>query len=410
MRKIHDSLFIYGEHLIVVIIAGFLFGLFYAVIHIDSSILDPISRALGNFELSDLYYNVDRHTGYQAQQSEDITLVDIGEMRSREDIAHLLKAVEECDPTVVGVDILFEGQHDDAKADYALSSTVQGLRRTVFACKMFDYDVKENGFQRTLKPFFAEDFTPKMGYVNTVGDISMTCVRKLSVQRKCEGQYLLSLPACMAETKKPGCLPVNRDEDWLIGYKNIEFPVVKAASVKAHADLLKDRIVFVGVLNKEEDVLLTPLGRLNGMKVLAYSTQTLLSQQNIQKVGMGWTFVIILLVAYLTVVWQWVYVKMCSHKMPRPLFYFLGNSSSIINLLTILWMAVLACAGYLVYDRYGCYISMVYLFAFIILVSEARNIYIAIVDTFRKFGRSMTGNKFKNWLATFAARSKYVFD
>jgi len=96
--------------------------------------------------------------------------------------------------------------------------------------------------------------------------------------------------------------------------------------------------------------------------------------------------------------------------MPRPLFYFLGNSSSIINLLTILWMAVLACAGYLVYDRYGCYISMVYLFAFIILVSEARNIYIAIVDTFRKFGRSMTGNKFKNWLATFAARSKYVFD
>lgn len=284
MRKFVHTLFNI-EHVFVVAIAGCMFGLFCLLLQVSSSVLDPMKRAFDEFEFSDLYYQVGWHTGERPRQSADITLVDIGEMRSRKAIGDLLQAVEDCHPAVVGVDFLFEGRHDDARADSALSRTARGLRRTVFACKMLKRNVQDGSFGGMLKPYFAEDFAPKMGYVNAVGNIHLACLRKLSVERTCEGRTVSSLAACLADTYKKGCLPDARRENYLIGYKNVAFPVVKSDSVTACRDLLEGRIVLVGALNMEEDVQLTPIGKLPGLQVLAYSTQTLVNQQDIRILG-----------------------------------------------------------------------------------------------------------------------------
>lgn len=402
------------EHLLVVVIAVLLSGLFYGILSVSSSAIDPMKRAFDEFELSDLYYNVDWHMAVDTPQSADITLVDIGEMRNRADIAAVLQAVADCHPKVVGVDILFDGGHDDAEADSILSETANHMERTVFACKMLDPSAGEGGYGRLLKSYFAEDSVLKMGYVNTVGNIHMACVRKLSVERRCEGQALTSLAACVADAYKAGCLPDERGEDYLINYKKLSFPVVPDSAVKACADLLAGRIVLVGALSQEEDVQLTPIGRRSGLEVLAYSAQTLVNQSSIKNMGGVKTLALFLLVAYLTVLWQWAWVRGCNKRskpfsfLPKPLSFFLGDSSTIINLLTLAWMAILAWASYLLYDLCDRYVPMVYLFAFIVLVCEARNLYGSLVKTLSEYGSGTRGGRFGNWISARAARSIYL--
>ena len=135
----HWRYFFHRDHWIVTILAFVFMGvLAYVTVSVD--FLNPVEQAFNNYSLSDMYYQIDRH-GVQPDTSELITIVDMTEYYNRGDLAEILMKINDMDPQVVGVDIIFEGIRDDAVGNELLQDAVKALGdKAVFAMKLKDYD------------------------------------------------------------------------------------------------------------------------------------------------------------------------------------------------------------------------------------------------------------------------------
>jgi len=338
------------------------------------------------FSLSDLYYEAKWAGKEQPEKSQQITLVDITPMHSRAKIAELLERIDSCGPAVVGVDVIFEDFGFDPLADSILQTTVPKLKNAVFAYKLTDYKEEEHTFKSTVHSFFTDKTAVDTGYVNTVGGLYTTCLRYLSVNRNLQGKSVKSFTAAVAEKDMPGCLPANDANKYFINYAHKDFPVVSCDSVPFNAKLIKNRIVLIGTLNSEEDMHVTPIGKIPGLKVQAYSVQTLIDHHQTTEVNCVWHFFIIAICTYLTALWQFEWNSFLKKK-KHPLLYFFSESKLALRVLTFLWIALLAWGSYILYDKGGYYFNYAKTLAFIILVGEARSLYTAVLKTLSKYTR-----------------------
>ena len=98
-------------------IVGFSFVIVwcYALIALNLSFFNPISEAIKSFSVTDIYYQM-----MSEKESRLITLVDLSHLYDRGLIAQTIKEIEECQPAVIGVDCIFEGEKEDTVADNAV--------------------------------------------------------------------------------------------------------------------------------------------------------------------------------------------------------------------------------------------------------------------------------------------------
>ena len=131
------------DHLIVTILA-FVFMSILAFVTVNVDFLNPVEQAFNNYSLSDMYYQIDRHR-VEPEPSELITIVDMTDYYYRGDLAELLMKINDMNPMVVGIDIIFEGIRDDAVGNELLQNAVQALGdKAIFTMKLKDYD-EDNG-------------------------------------------------------------------------------------------------------------------------------------------------------------------------------------------------------------------------------------------------------------------------
>lgn len=371
--------FAYIEHFLVVLVALAMFFVLYGLLAIPMSFINPVKRAIEDFSLSDLYYAVDWNTPETPQKSDYITLIDITKMTNRAEIAQMLDKVKLCEPAVIGVDIIFEGCGHDSVADKMLDSVATNMPNTVFASKLVNYDEANNNFDDMVKPYFVNDSTC-IAYVNTVSEAYSTCLRSLSIERKCKGKPAKSFTATVAEKFAKGLLPNNSKLNYFINFRHLDFITIAGDSIQENSDKLKGRIVLIGTLSKEEDSHFTPLGMMPGLKVQAYSVQTLIDHRNIATLNTVWYFFVVAILTYITVVWQFLWIRSCK-KFNKPIMFFIGESKLVLRLLTFLWMAFLAWIAYILYNKADIYVSFGAILVCIVLVGEARGVYTAMLKT-----------------------------
>lgn len=365
------------EHSCVCLITAIIVGLL-AFAGLNIKFLNPVARAVKEFALSDIYYQMAWSGDDKPETSEMITLVDISRLHQRGDIAKVIEQVNACEPAVIGIDIIFEGEKDDAQGNMMLEDAIIGAQETVIAQKLTDWKQADKSFHGRVRSYFTRDIPIMEGYSNVDGDITSQCLRKLTVERNLDGKPVLSLAAQCAVLYNDGSIPPDKRADRLINYRHIDFPVIDPDSVTARPELIKGRIVLIGTITEEQDMHFTPLGKMPGMKVQAYSIQSLLEQHNIYIASEGWQIALAIVVCWLTAYLQFHVLHFIRRR--KSLFgMFLSNSNLFMRFFTFGWLGLLTWLSFISYARYNLYVPMGIVLMPVILVAEGRAIYGAIV-------------------------------
>ena len=124
----------------------------------------------------------------------------------------------------------------------------------------------------------------------------------------------------------------------------------------------------------------TPIGKMPGPEVQAFSVQTLLDQRDIQVVPEWLLMLLAFLACYITQLLQYA-VGVFIGRRTDTLSVFLSGSFLFLRFVTFSWMALLAFLGFVLYFRFNVYLAMTWIFAPVMLVAEARAIYAAVVKS-----------------------------
>ena len=346
------------------------------------SFLSPVARAIKDFSMSDLYYHI-LWTGNEPEQSDLITLVDVTDLHKRGDIARTIEKVNQQNPKVLGVDIIFEGLKEDSVGNDSLINAL-ALRpsETVPVFKLLNYNPSAKVFSNTLHSFFIEDVPLMEGYANVLSNGTNGSVRQFSISRRTKDMEVYSLPAMLYMAVINDTLPssVKEPDDRMINYVPTTFPVVRYDSIEQKADLIRDHIVLLGTVNEEQDMHYTPIGKMAGLEVQAFSLQTLLEQRDITVVREAWLMVLAFIFCYLTQFIQYVAVQYAQRR-TDTVSIFLSGSFLFLRIITFAWLGLLAWLGFILYIKFNVYLAMTWIFAPVVLVAEARGLYSAFVKT-----------------------------
>lgn len=361
--------------------AVMILSLFYFV-SMNISFLSPVARAIKDFSMSDLYYHI-LWTGDEPEKSEVITLVDITDLHKRGQIAQTIEEVNKQHPKALGLDIIFEGLKDDSIGNDSLVNALSDCSsETVTAFKLLDYNAPSKTFTSSLHSFFINDVPLIEGYTNVLSNGTNGSVRQFSISRRTKEMEVYSLPAMLYMSAINDTLPssVKEPEDRMINYVPTRFPVVRYDSIAQKADLIRDHIVLLGTVNEEQDMHYTPLGKMPGLEVQAFSLQTLLSQRDIHVVSEVWLIILAFIFCYLTQFIQYGAVRLVARR-TDTVSIFLSGSFLFLRVITFSWLGLLAWLGFILYVKCNIYLAMTWIFAPVVLVAESRGLYSAFVKT-----------------------------
>jgi hypothetical protein len=244
------------------------------------SFLNPIGRALDNFSMSDMFFEIDNRKD-NPDTCRLITLVDMTDLHARADIGELLDEVNGFNPLCIGVDLIFEGEKDDAYGNVVLENAVMNLvENAYFAQKLVDYNKESEQFTSAIRSYFTQIFPVQEAYANFTDNLEHTNIRELSIIQKIMGEQLLSFPAAIAAHIDTSFIN-QEDNKLVINYQHTIFPVLKYDEVLSHPEMIENHIVLVGTMTEEQDMHLTPLGKMSGLMIQAYSLNTILQQNSI---------------------------------------------------------------------------------------------------------------------------------
>lgn len=372
-------LFIFNiEHLIIVFFALGLLGAI-CLITVNISFLNPISESVENFSITDVFYEIE-NSQTDKDECQIISIVDITDKYARGDIAEVLANIAMCEPKALGVDIIFEGIKDDNVGNDILKDVVEMLpANTVFATKLIDYNSDSNEFTSSVRSFFAEDMCIKEGFTNLNDNMSGSKIRDMSTQKIKRGEVYDSFSVRLSElcgisVPNKGIVSNNR-----INYKNVDFPIIPADSIYENIEYIKDKIVLFGTIREEADMHSTPIGKMPGVKIHAYSLLTLLENQKMVEVNNTLLFVITILICWiLEVCICGIYIIL--RKKNSVLAMFLADSDIVRDVIIVMGLFILYLSLFILFASKNIIIEGTLIFGCMAMLSFAIETYGVIVN------------------------------
>ena len=363
------------RHVIITILA-FVVVYSFALIALKLPFADPIAEAIKEFEMTDVYCQILQDTnGDDKEVSEDITIVDMSELYSRRDLAKTLAEIEELNPKVIGVDVVFEGLKEDSVGDEMLTKIALENKNIVFSYKLLDYVNDSIGHADTVHSFFiGEDDTINEGYTNMPRNLYGGIKRKFSLGEKVEGSLMPSFIS-MITAMYEGHQVKNVSEKTLnINYIPKRFRIVKADSICVHPERIKGKLVLFGAMKDEYDMHYTPLGKMAGVELLGYAIETLLQRSEVQEVG-GWlTFFISFLLVLLTQVVFASYTSFARKRKGRVV-RFLMSATFMRSYLMFIWIALWMWLAFILFYLYDIWLDVGWALSAIAFLLLAQSIY-----------------------------------
>jgi CHASE2 domain-containing sensor protein len=206
------------------------------------------------------------------------------------------------------------------------------------------------------------DYT--FAYGNVKQDHEGGIIREYTLSQKLQGEPMYSLAyhtACLYMGENPHEQEIN---DRLIVFGDTDFPVINFKDVKKHANLLNDKIVLLGTFSNEEDAHFTPLGKMPGMKLQAYSMLSYIQNRNIKDMPVWLSILIAFILCYFS---SWI-----NYWVPR---LWPKVDSYIISAYYFLLAALLVWVSFLSFMYLKYNVNLLYPLAGIALIETARPLY-----------------------------------
>lgn len=367
------------DHFLVTTLALVLLWLL-SIITFNLSILDPVADALDEFSITDVFFEIENNKEENIETSNLITIVDMTDLHNRGDIASLMQEIGLKNPLCVGIDLIFEGEKDDSIGNKELVEAVNNLGETaIYSKKLTDYSGETDKFANRVSSFFTKDIEVQEAYTNLVNDMSSTRVREFTATQQEGETESISFPAAIA-SRFDTTLVSNHKDSYLINYRNVKFPVVKFDEIQEKADLIDGHIVLIGTMTEEQDMHMTPLGKMPGIEVQAYSLLTLLEHKDLQELPLWLSILITFVLCYLLEITIDA-VPRCVEKSTKIPIVFLRESGLITALLILLWVIVVTWLMFYSFTRWNVIIDGGVLLASMALVCEGRELIEATIKT-----------------------------
>lgn len=340
------------------------------------SIFDPIQRAVSNFSILDIFYQI-QDAEEKKVESPFITIVDISELHERSKIADVIYAINACNPAVIGLDVIFNGLKGDSVGSQYVANAIHEAREPIVAFKLDKKDSIGN-FTCTTRSFFSPMEHVEEGYINMQSVSFGGVIREMSTWNLLNDTTVNSLSYLMAR-KYLEYNNIWQDSKWpkrcLINYTPTEFPIVPYDSVLYRDSLITDRIVLLGTVNDVEDMHYSPLGRTAGSIIQAYAIQTLIEHHHIKEVTLWLNILITFVLLIITSMAQQEISYRAIHSKYIVLRFFF-QTDIINNVMNFVWMLILMGINYvIVFKYYNIYFNPTIMLVCIVMLVEVRQSY-----------------------------------
>lgn len=354
------------DHLAICLMMGLL-GWLLILITSKISIFDPVKAAFDDFSMTDVFFEI-QSNGY-AEYDDNIVIVDMTELNTRDAIAQVITDIKSCKPKVLGVDLIFERPSSDQSDDISLVSAIEnGDCPQILSCKLRDYDNNSETFKNCLYSFFHDFGDFKWGYTNYQQIRMGGVTRETSQRQSLNDSVVYSFPYLLASYytgKKPSVEEVNERE---IIYANVKFHVIKSSEVLQHKGELKNKLILLGTVNEEADMHFSPIGKIPGVQVVAYSILSYIKHDRIIKMSRLSSLLLTFVLCYLG---AWM-----GYKMEQWNSVFFAILAKIFNF----GLAVILIGFTLyVFVTSDYYIDLLYPLLGLALVEDVRQLYVGII-------------------------------
>lgn len=369
--------FFHIDHLVVTLLT-FVQILLIGIFVYNINFLNPIAEALKNFSITDIFFEI-QHSGQDETSDDLITLVDMKDLRDRGSIGFLLDEINQEKPLAIGIDIIFEGVKDDSIGNSILIQSVKKIKDySVFANKLIDYTSERKTFTSEVKSFFSDSVDVSYGFTNLTDNMQGARIREYITANSLRGEKCLSFPAMIAMTID-STFEVKDDKPYLIKYQNTKFNIVKYNEIQEKSELMNGHVVLVGTIGEEADMHNTPIGKISGLEIQAYSLLMLLEYQKTHKVP-GWLncfFAFFLCYLFELLLHKtFVYIS-CHQKSPFMIFI---KKSNVVSVILLLAMLISVCwLLYFSFVKFDIVFDGTLILASIALVCESRDLYQALI-------------------------------
>lgn len=166
-----------------------------SLIEFNSDIVNPLAKALSDFELTDVVFS---HMRENPGLEDRITMVNIGNL-DRRGVAALIEQINKHNPKVIGIDAFFRKPKEDAEGDSLLAAAFSKVKHMVLVSELHENEEKETidsvsyshpMFMKHAEPGFADMITEGRDFFKTSRD----CIPSEIVN----GKKVFSFPVKMA--------------------------------------------------------------------------------------------------------------------------------------------------------------------------------------------------------------------
>ena len=362
----------YKQHFMTTVLAYAYVGLL-AVIALNTSFLNPVSKAMGDFSFMDIYYQIQLESGDE-EQNDEITIVDMSALFSRRELANALRAIQEEHPKYTGVDMVFEGLREDSVGDEMIWDVAAEYDKICWSHRLLDYENDSIGYTTDIRSFFAEPLEVTEGFTNMQRDLYGSMKRMVTLGRNNNGKLCYSFIAQVVNGAEGKDFIPLEDKDLQINFTPTHFNVVMPDSIHEYADLIKDHIVLFGTMTDENDMHYTPLGKMAGVELLAYAGQTLMYRTDIIELP-GWLMVILsFLIVMVSEAGLFSYAEFAKARKNRWA-RFVMSSTLTVTYLTLFWMIFLVWVSYIMFYEFNLNLNLGWALSAMAFRVLARNFY-----------------------------------
>ncbi len=358
---------------IVITILSFLLISFMALIALNVSFLNPLSKAISDFNFTDVYYQILQEAS-DYEPNDDIVIVDLTPLQDRTEIATALQQIEEQQPKVIGVDCVFEGlKPENPQGDSLIWSVAATYDNIVFSCKYLDYVDDEKGYTVAVRSFFAEPLEAEQGFTNMQYSLYGSMARVVSLGRKFNGDLQPSFIAKVVNHTTEQPLPL-KDKDLRINFTPTNFTIIPPDSISQYGEKIKGRIVLLGTMTDEYDMHFTPMGKMAGVELLAYAAQTLQNRMEVETFPTSLAVLVSFLTVLLTQILLNRFVKYAETRRNKYWRNFLSLVFVKTQLL-MFWMIFLMYISFIIFFQFNFDIGLGYAMSAMAFLTMASDFY-----------------------------------
>ena len=366
------------DHWLITIFAFALVWLLYTVVT-GLSFFSPVRRAFSDMSTTDLFFQIENKN---SQVNQDITIVDIADEYNRGTIANCIAMVDSLKPWIIGIDIIFENIKGEPEDNMSLYQTATNINsETVWATKLLCYDKTKKIFTGISGSFFVDTLGLQTGFTNLDDNLERKTIRKMLTIERLQEENVFSFPVAIAKSLNDS-VSLKNTRKLSIDFSP-KFMVVPYDSLSQNKDLITNHIVLVGSTTDETDMWHTPIGKMSGVMLQAYSLDTLRNHRDINFLSRWANLLIAFILCYIFEVLIDLGFQNI-RKRDNAVGAFLIDSKLLLRFFSILFMAIVTWGILLIFIYYNQYLDAIFILVALGLLIESRRIYNAAIKAFSR--------------------------